>query len=249
MARRPDDDPLECDTCSDPHLRNGRRTCSAHKRVHGRRVQCNNYPIRGGTVCRQTHGGNAPQVRAAAAERLREEAVAEIVRLVVKDVDPKHMGRTPDEQLLEEVARSAQMVEWLAERVADLDVPDLRDTGAFQGLVGVDPDTGEPIEQQNRNLLFGPDHTGDAAPHLYWAMLNAERDRHVKMAKMAIDAGISERMVRLAESQGREIVRVIVESIDAVPGLTAEQKAAAKRTAALRLRALGAGQSPRVIDQ
>lgn len=46
----------------------GRPTCSATSARTGK--PCGKLPIRGGNVC-QTHGGGAPQVKAAAAERLR----------------------------------------------------------------------------------------------------------------------------------------------------------------------------------
>lgn len=246
MAREPDV-PLDCPTCDEPHLRNHggimRRTCSGHawddERPDPREVRraCRQFPARGATVCRY-HGGAAPQVVAAAAIRERDEAMDRVLRLAVSQVDPAHAAKSPDEQLLEEVGRASMMVQWLADRVAELDVPDLTDTGAFADLVGVDPDTGEPVERRISNQLFGPDHQGNAAPHLYWAMLNQERDRHAKLCKLAIDAGISERLVRLAEAQGQQIVQVIVATIDGI-GLTSAQRDHAMRLAAQKLRALG----------
>ena len=247
-ARREPDPPLDCDKCNDPHVNQfGRRTCSAHKT--GGRGACGRYPVEGHHVC-PAHGGNNALTRATGQRNLREAAVMEILRLNVKDIDTRHSTRSPDEQLLDEVARSAQMVEWLAEQVAKLDVPDLQDQGAFAGLVGVDPDTGEPIEQQNRNLLIGPDNVGNTSPHVYLTLLNQERDRHVKFCDTAIRAGISERLVRIAEQQGAQMVEVIRATVDAIPGLTPDQRLAAMKVAASRLRAIGSApaQSPKVIS-
>ena len=53
------------------------RRCRARHRDGGR---CKNWAIRGGTVCRY-HGGSAPQVRAAAAERLAALVHPAITRL------------------------------------------------------------------------------------------------------------------------------------------------------------------------
>lgn len=170
----------------------------------------------------------------------------EVLRLAVGEVDPRHSSRSPDEQLLEEVGRSSQIVEWLSARVAELDVPDLADQGVFRDLVGIDPETGEAVERRISNQLFGPDHQGNAAPHIYWAALNQERDRHVKMCQIAIAAGISERLVRLAESQGQQIMSVILATIDGL-GLPPTQREQALRLAAAKLRSLGPA-PVRVID-
>lgn len=206
-------------------------------------VPCGNPPIRGAVVC-GTHGGSAGQVRAAAAGREAQAAVDRVLRLAVVDVDPRHSGRTPDEQLLEEVGRSSQIVEWLASQVATLSVPDPNDAGPLEDIMGVD-ENGEEVRRPNRFVLWGPDHTGDAAPHIYWTMLNQERDRHARLCKLAIDAGISERLVRIAEAQGQQVVAVIVHVIDSL-GLPEQAREQARRLAAAKLRSLGP--APRIIE-
>lgn len=77
---------------------------------------CGNYPLNGAVVCRY-HGGSAPQVREAAARRVAAaEAVAELRMLgtPVQDADPALL-------VLSEIAHSAGYVQWLRERVMELD--------------------------------------------------------------------------------------------------------------------------------
>ena len=62
--------------------------CQAHTTAG---VPCRNPAIRGATVCR-SHGGSAPQVKAAARRRLLEAVdpvVARLVHIALNDDDPK----------------------------------------------------------------------------------------------------------------------------------------------------------------
>jgi hypothetical protein len=68
-------------------------------------------------------------------------------------------------------------------------------------------------------------------------MYNEERDRLAKMAKMAIDAGIAERQVQIAEQQGEMIVTIIVQVLDdPLLKLSEEKRLLARRLAAKHLR-------------
>lgn len=55
-----------------------------------------------------------------------------------------------------------------------------------------------------------------AAPHVWVAMYDAERDRLVKWAKACRDAGVDERRVQVAESQGRQLAQILTATLDAV---------------------------------
>lgn len=69
------------------------RRCSAHRSRDGK--PCGKYAMRGATVC-ETHGGRAPQVRAAASERRLDAQVrATLAKLDVAEVaDPlTELGR------------------------------------------------------------------------------------------------------------------------------------------------------------
>jgi len=69
---------------------------------------------------------------------------------------------------------------------------------------------------------------------------NDERDRLTKLAKLALDAGIAERQVQLAERQGAliaDLIRRVLDDPDL--DLTASQRSAAGQVAARHLRELG----------
>lgn len=83
--------------------------CKGH---NGQGQWCGKAPIAGGRVC-PTHGGAAPQVKAAAAARVHEEAQ----RLAAEKWAP-HSPMSPGQALLEEVSRSAGIVAWLEARIS-----------------------------------------------------------------------------------------------------------------------------------
>lgn len=58
---------------------------------------------------------------------------------------------------------------------------------------------GTPIEVENPGL-WGHDHNRDQSPHVLLNLLQMWTDRYTRACKMALDAGIDERMVRNAES-------------------------------------------------
>ena len=51
--------------------------------------------------------------------------------------------------------------------------------------------------------------------HPYVRLWNEERDRLAKVAKMAIDAGVAERQVKIAEAEGQEVYRIVEDAINA----------------------------------
>lgn len=174
------------------------------KCVHGagKGARCKAWPVKGATVC-VAHGGSAPQVRAKAAVR------AELMSwgLDAPDVDP-------GETLLKLVAQSAARAQRYADELEHLvtDSPSLRDA-----LVA---ETWIPTE------TAGSYKAGEYIRGL--AVLEAqERDRCANFAAKAIAAGLNERMVRLAERQGRLIADVLRAVFDDPElGLTAAQRAA-----------------------
>lgn len=167
------------------------RQCTATVRATGER--CKKFAIRGARVC-GSHGGRAPQVKRAAAARLAEE---EARRAVVTLGLPRVVG--PGEALLEEVHRSAGHVAWLAEKVRELDMVTGGEGAGEHALVWgttkvVDKGSGESP---------GVDTTEEARPSIWYTLYAQERDRLVKVCEAALRAGVEERRVRLAESQGQ----------------------------------------------
>lgn len=211
MPRRPPDpDPIPepCRRCGRVHYRGNRLTCTAH-RSNG--MPCLKYPAVGGHVC-GLHGGAARQVKAAATRRKEERDLQRrlTAELTSAGMDLPYVD--PIQTLLWLVSMTAQSVKWLAFRVAELNVPDPANQGEFADLHGIDDD-GNPIQLPDWARLYGPDHNGDLATHPLWKEWKAAIDQHARIAKMAVDAGVSERMVRIAEIQGETIARVMTETL------------------------------------
>lgn len=170
---------------------NGQRLCGARKKGGG---TCKR-PLRPGQVKCRYHGGNAPQVLNAERERVVVMRIGEeLTKANIEFSDPL-------EGLLREVSRSASTVlvyEGLVMKLRDpMEPPELDDEGR---------PTSAPI--------YGRNHMGDATPHVLIEMWDKERDRHARYCKMALDAGVAEREVRLAEQQGQLIAKVVLSTID-----------------------------------
>jgi hypothetical protein len=161
--------------------------CSG-KRSNGE--PCSKWPMKGQRVC-NTHGGSSPQAKAAAERRIetaRAEAAVTTFGLP-REVDPR-------DALLEEVYRSAGAVDWLQQQVQALT--------ADQVVWG----KAEEVEKQAGEFP-GVDTTHRAAVNVWVDLLNRERKHLVDVCKAAIQAGIEERKVRLAEQQGAMLASVI----------------------------------------
>lgn len=113
---------------------------------------------------------------------------------------------TPWDALLEEVQSLAGQVAWLEDQIAR------SSTEAVQAaaLEGVTLDPGEALRPGG--VAFD------------WVIMRDQRgDRLAKVAKMAIDSGIAERMIQQVELEGRllyEATRLSLESVD----MSEEQK-------------------------
>jgi len=66
--------------------------------------------------------------------------------------------------------------------------------------------------------MWGPDHLGDGRPHVLVDLYGQWLDRQAKVTKLALDAGIDERRVKMAEGTANEIVETMQ---DAMTGLIA----------------------------
>ena len=142
--------------------------------------------MHGQRVC-VTHGGASPQARAAAERRLadREAMLATKTFGLPIEVDP-HTA------LLQELHRTAGVVEWLGSMVQTLDA-DAVAWGTTKVVVG------------------GPDHgrTSEAGRNVWVSLWQDERKHLTAVAAACAKAGIEERRVLLAESQGRVLAGVV----------------------------------------
>jgi hypothetical protein len=99
----------------------------------------------------------------------------------------------PHEALLEEVHRTAGHVAWIGETVGQLDRNQL--VHGITRTVQL-PDGSRTVEAR-------------AAINIWVKLYQEERDRLVRVAKAAIDAGVEERQVRLAEGQAQQLAQVV----------------------------------------
>lgn len=151
---------------------------------------CPNWAMRGTNVC-SSHGGRAPQVRAAAEERI---AVEQAVARFALDLD----GTPLDEIAVREIRRSSAMVCHLAGLVNALSEEEMR-----WGVQGRDirPSAqpgGQPAVQVQQRAWVHP----------FVKMLNDERKQLRDWLTAAHAAGIEERLVRLAEQDGAWAAKV-----------------------------------------
>lgn len=174
--------------------------------------RCTNWPIRGGKVC-MMHGGAAPQVRDAANRRLQRDQMRVDLGQLMAELEVTAAGRGPTEILLDIVYRAHAMVQVI---------------GAQLGGVGDD--------------LTRKDRYQQAQPHVLFDMYDRALDRAGRASKMALDAGVAERLVQVEQEKGRLLADVI-RAIFADPqlGLTDAQRAVSGAVAGRHLRALTAG--------
>jgi hypothetical protein len=164
--------------------------------------------------CRN-HGGASPQAKAAAVRRQEERAavLADEALGLPRDI-------SPTDALLEEVRWTAGHVQWLRAKVRELQERDL-EWGLTKETTG-----GE-----------SPGLTHEAKPSVWYALYTAERAHLVKVTVAAITAGIEERRVRIAESQGA-LVADVIRRILAEPQLSPAQQELVATVVPRQLRAL-----------
>ncbi|MGW1744586.1 hypothetical protein ACWCRD_03000 [Streptomyces sp. NPDC002092] len=200
----------------------GRRRCWGRAKRTG--LQCELWPMDGQTVC-QKHGGKAPQSLRAAARRITEEKAAALVATYGLKIET-----TATDALLDEVKWTAGHVQWLRERVQEIE----------SEAVGDGTDREHPLVWGiTREKSGGEDRgtTEEAAPNVWLRLYQQERAHLVKVCEAAIRAGIEERRVRLAESQGALVAEVIRKILGDLQ-LTPDQQALVSQVVPRHLRAL-----------
>jgi hypothetical protein len=199
-----------------PVSKDPEKLCGANASSTGR--PCTRAKVPGTPRC-PIHGGNAPQVRAAGQRRLAEDYARKAVATYGLPVDV-----SPTEALLNEVRWTAGHVEWLRARIQDLEA---------EYLVW-----GKTKEEDHQATEFpGLNVTETAAINVWAQLYMAERKHLVDVCAAALKAGVEERFVKLAESQGAllaSVIKAILGDLD----LTPEQAAKAPDVAARHLRAV-----------
>ena len=131
----------------------------------------------------------------------------------------------PGKALLDEIARTYGAVKWLEGKVQELE-PDQLVWGKTQTEVGFGAEG--PIDKTTEKAEF----------NAWYRLYSEERDRLARVSALALKAGIEERRVRLAESQGDLVAQALRRILDAL-NLTAEQAEMVPVIVPRELRALG----------
>lgn len=159
-----------------------------HPRCAGHNKQtggpCGSHPINGADKCRMHVGKKSKAVK--------QQVTAE--RAVVTYGLPREID--PHDALLQEVWRTQGHVEWLGGIISEIEQGDLVWGLSQEKYGGEDWGT-----------------TYKSAPNAWLTLYHQERTHLAKVCKAAIDAGIDERRVQLAEAQGAAIVAVLKDTL------------------------------------
>lgn len=186
--------------------------CTATSQRSGER--CKAWRLVGLTVCRFHGGANKPAIakreKAKLMIKTHAKATAFAVRLAAAD------GATVDplEHLATCLAEASGYKQFWANMVGGLNEAAEREAAAHGTLRGelsysAPTDELDELAVSTPERLLGLNRHGEAMIHPFVEQFNLALDRHAKFAKMAADAGVSERRVQIAEAQGQIIARVI----------------------------------------
>lgn len=200
------------------------------------RKPCGNYPTRGAKTCR-FHGSATELSKAAAVRRVQEEEARAAAITFGLPVDV-----SPTEALLEEVRWTAGHVQWLRARVRELTQEQMvwgttRTETEVGGTLRIGMEDGEvaDVDSVPSNKIIQT-----AGASIWLDLYDRERKHLVAVCAAAIKAGVEERRVRLAESQG-ELVAGAIRAILADLGLNAKQQARVSEVVPRHLRILAGG--------
>lgn len=212
---------------------NGRLICGAKKKNLDR---CEASPRQGATRCGK-HGGNSPQALAAAARRIAEQEAQEIMNKAVVTLGIKDRDIDPAKALLEEISWTYAHVQWLRAKVQELtenqtlvrgteDRYEFTDDGDTRFTEGSD-ESGNPGAhalvwgQTEYRDKTGGDDAGQtvveqAGINIWYQLYMKEREHLAKVSALALRAGIEERKIKLAESQGELVAAVLQRILNAL---------------------------------
>lgn len=203
-------EPFDCEKCGQRHER-----CTGHvdSLPDGTVIDlrpCNKWPRQGVAVC-QKHGGNAPQIIAAAGRKLEEAKVRAVVDRLGLSIEI-----SPIDSLLDAVYEASGNVEFYRSLVAALPTHPENDEIVYTDEKGTDHyKRGDPgIYGRTYHLSGVP--TGEAKKHILVQMYDEERDRLARYRKDAISLGIEERRVQLEENRAAEVFRAVTQALTAM---------------------------------
>jgi hypothetical protein len=169
---------------------------------------CLGSPVAGHHVCRM-HGGASPGAVATATSNLAQRALERRIGALLKEAEHEVKDQHPIDGLLEVVRNTGGMVRVL------------------RMLVGEDEEVWGPKGQFD-----------DAAPTVHVELYRHWNALHLQATKLALEAGIDERMVRNAEATGTRLFDALDKALSTA-NLTPSQSSSIRATLAAELRALG----------
>lgn len=180
------------------------RRCTAKSKQSGERCKRPSTP--GATVC-YYHGGAGVHVEQVAERRLEEDKARRAAATygLPREVEP-HTA------LLEELHRTAGIVAWLGDLIGRLE----HEEAFAPSVMGPPADDEDEDGERPRNARSGLKQYSREKGGFVWEkpsvwveIYQQERKHLTDVAKVCIAAGIEERRVKLAESQGQLLAQVI----------------------------------------
>lgn len=217
-----------CEDCGKVHkTRYGHTACSAHLTGSGKTIPCTKAPLKGMTVCR-THGGAIKASQVAAQQRIAlmtaQGEIAELMREC--DIPEQH----PIDGLLEVVRVSGAMMRLLTVKVGELKEEPL----VKEVLV----EKGESLRTKlvaDSDAFWGLNAREEMVPSIYVQLLQTWTERYERACKTALEAGIEERRIQLAEDTSETFFRALSQAV-LEAGLDPVTRAALNEALARQLR-------------
>lgn len=206
------------------------KCCGTVKGGKRKGEKCRNK-VEPGTIVCKLHTRVA-RIEESARRRRVQDLFDEYRELHGDDVDPLAV-------LLEAISTDCRMVA-VYERLVGTLAEESSATFSYEWMGGDDDGKGGRLVGvviNDEPALVDPDHLGDLKSHPFVTELKAWNDSKAKHAKLALDAGVEERQVRIAEQQAEQLSRAVVAAFDALD-LFAEQQSKASQVIANLLRAI-----------
>lgn len=218
-----------CDKCGKIHVTvHGGVACKAHLGGTNLTQPCKKAPIAGAEVCR-THGGALTATKIKAAERLAlMSAQGEIADLMREcDIPDQH----PIDGLLEVVRVSGSMMRLLTIKVGEL----REDPVVREVLVEGKDGSLNTVRVTDGDAFWGLDKDEQQTPSIFVKLLKEWTERYERACKTALEAGIEERRIQLAEDTSDVFFKALAAAV-AIAGLPPELRAALNTALAAELR-------------
>lgn len=218
-----------CGQCGKIHVTwRGTPACTGHIKGSDPLEPCTKQPLKTLSKCR-SHGGATALARQAQTQRLALlSAQGEIGELMREcDIPEQH----PIDGLLEVVRVSGSMMRLLTIKVGELaEDPTIEDV-----LVETRDGDLSTRRRAGEDAFWGLNHTGEMVPHTYVQLLRIWTERYERACKTALEAGIEERRIRLAEDTSATFFTALTKAV-AVAGLPPEMRSLLTKALADELR-------------